>query len=106
MPQFDLYANPDRDTKKTYPYFVDVQNGLLDDLNSRVVIPLTPTKAAHSQYPNNLCPTIAINNKNYALLSHHISTVSTKLLQKKKKGSLTLHRDEIVAAIDFLITGI
>ena len=42
MAQFDLYANTDKDTNRTYPYFVDIQNSLLDTLNSKVVIPLTP----------------------------------------------------------------
>lgn len=39
MGQFDLYVNTDKDTNETYPYFVDIQNSLLDKLNSRVVIP-------------------------------------------------------------------
>ena len=42
MAQFDYYANTDKDTNKTYPYIVDVQDALLNELNSRVVIPLTP----------------------------------------------------------------
>ena len=42
MAQFDYYANTDKDTNTTYPFMVDVQDALLDGLNSRVVIPLTP----------------------------------------------------------------
>jgi hypothetical protein len=42
MAQFDYYANTDKDTNSTYPFIVDVQDALLDGLNSRVVIPLTP----------------------------------------------------------------
>jgi len=41
MSQFTLYENENKNSKKAYPYFVDVQNDLLDELNSRVVIPLS-----------------------------------------------------------------
>ncbi|EJV0371718.1 CcdB family protein, partial [Vibrio vulnificus] len=43
MPQFSLYKNNDKSTSTAYPYFVDVQSELLDTLNTRLVIPLTPT---------------------------------------------------------------
>lgn len=42
MKQFNLYANEDKDTNQAYPYFVDVQNNMLDGLKSRVVIPIIP----------------------------------------------------------------
>ncbi|EKO3767709.1 CcdB family protein, partial [Vibrio metschnikovii] len=42
MSQFSLYQNNDKGTSTAYPYFVDVQSELLDTLNTRLVIPLTP----------------------------------------------------------------
>jgi toxin CcdB len=105
MEQFDVYINTDKDTSKSYPYFVDIQNGLLDSLNSRVVIPLTPANKSDKSYPQNLCPLVKISNKNYALLTHQLTSVSTNFL-KKKEGSLSADRDDIVGAIDFLVTGI
>lgn len=105
MDQFDLYVNTDKDTNKTYPYFIDIQNGLLNTLNSRVVIPLTPIGKSDKAYPENLCPVIKIKNKNFALLTHQLTSVSVSFL-KQKETSLTSYRDEIVAAVDFLVTGI
>lgn len=105
MKQFDVYTNIDKDTNKSYPYFVDIQSGLLDTLNSRVVIPLTPVTKSDKSYPSNLCPTIKIKNKNYSLLTHQLTSVSTSFL-KKNEGSLVSRRDDIVGAIDFLVTGI
>ncbi len=104
MKQFDLYKNTDKGSKKTYPYFVDVQTNLLDNLNSRVVIPLVPSSDA-KEYPANLCPLVTINNKKYCLFTHHIAAVSSSFL-KKKEGSLLLNRDHIITALDFLLTGI
>lgn len=105
MNQFDIYANTNKDTNKTYPYIVDIQNNLLDTLNSRVVIPLTPCTRSEKNYPSNLCPTVKIKNKKYALLTHQLTTVSTTFL-KMKCGSLVADRNVIVGAIDFLVTGI
>ena len=105
MSQFDLYINTDKDSNKTYPFFVDVQNGLLDTLNTRLVIPLTPILKADKTFPDHLCPPITIQGKQYALLTHQMTSISTAYL-KKKEASLLSSRDKIIAAIDFLITGI
>lgn len=104
MKQFDLYENTEPDSRRTYPFFVDVQTGLLEQLNSRVVIPMAPAKNAVS-FPKNLCPIVEIDNKQYALLTHQITTVSATFLAQRK-GSLLLNRDEIISALDFLLTGI
>lgn len=104
MKQFDLYANTDTQTKKAYPFFVDVQTGLLDMLNSRVVIPLTEVEP-DKDLPNNICPKFEIDGSQYYLLTHQITTVSRSFL-KKNSGTVLLNRTEIINSIDFLISGI
>jgi toxin CcdB len=105
MAQFDYYANTDNDTNRTYPFIVDVQDTLLDGLNSRVAIPLTPLSGLEKSYPKNLCPEITIEGKAYALLTHQMASVSTHTLSHCE-GSLAHLRNEIISAIDFLFTGI
>ena len=105
MAQFDLYVNTDKDTNKSYPYFVDIQNSLLEGLNSRVVIPLAPYQQPDKNYPKNLCPVIEVNNNKFVLLTHQLTSVSVNFL-KRKETSLANHRDVLIAAIDFLVTGI
>ena len=105
MAQFDYYANTDKDTNTTYPFIVDVQDALLDGLNSRVVIPLTALSNLEKYYPKNLCPEITIEGKKYSLLTHQMASVSTRTLSNCE-GSLAHIRTEIISAIDFLITGI
>lgn len=105
MAQFDYYANTDKDTKNTYPFIVDVQDALLNGLNSRVVIPLTSLANLEKSYPKNLCPEITIESKEYLLLTHQMASVSTRALSNCQ-GSLAHIRTEIISAIDFLITGI
>ena len=105
MAQFDYYLNTDKDTHTTYPFIVDVQDTLLDGLNTRVVIPLTPLSSLEKSYPKNLCPEITIEGKEYSLLTHQMASVSTRILSNCE-GSLAHIRTEIISAIDFLVTGI
>ena len=96
--------NTDTDSQATYPFFVDVQTDLLDDLNSRVVIPIAAVQDAKT-FPKNLCPIVEIGDKNYALLTHQITTVPVSFLSRNE-GSLVLNRTDIISALDFLLTGI
>jgi len=104
MKQFDVYANTDSETSQAYPYFVDIQNELLEILNSRVVIPLTAA-LPNKGLPNNICPRIEIDGEQYYLLTYQVTTVSKSFL-KEHESSLLLNRAEIINSIDFLISGI
>jgi len=105
MNRYSLYKNENKSSKKTYPFFVDVQSDLLDSLNSRVVIPLSLNKETNNTNVKNLCPVFDIEGENYILLTHQMTSVPYSLL-KKKVGSLENYRYEILGAIDILLTGI
>ena len=105
MSQFSLYKNNDKRSKKTYPYFVDVQNNLLSELNSRLVIPLTPTTEVDDKIAKKLCPVITIENKDYVLVTNQMTAVPRSIL-KSEIESLERYRYQIIDAIDMLITGI
>ena len=84
---------------------VDIQNDMLDILQSRLVIPLTLTESNDGTYPANLCPTLVIQDQTYFLLTHLMASIPTKVLiefQCSIKGS----RYAIVRAIDFAVTGV
>ncbi len=105
MGQFTLYKNEDGSSNKTYPYFIDVQNSLLSDLNSRLVIPLSPHAALNNTNAKRLCPVIPLNGGNFVLLTHQMTSVPKSIL-KTEITSLENVRYEILAAIDMLISGI
>ena len=69
MSQFTLYKNNDKNTSTTYPYFVDVQSELLNTLNTRLVIPLTPLDLLEKKAPSHLCPTIHIEQGDFVILT-------------------------------------
>lgn len=105
MTQFTLYENQNKNSKEAYPYFVDVQSSLLDDLNSRLVIPLSPQKNLNNINVKKLCPTFEIDSNIYVLLTHQMTSIPISAL-KKEIGSLENHRYDIMNAIDLLLTGI
>jgi len=105
MSQFTLYLNNDKSSKKTYPYFVDVQNNLLSDLNSRLVIPLTPAKKVNEKVAQKLCPPVSIDDEEFILVTNQMTTVPKSIL-KSEVDSLEHYRYQIIDAIDMLITGI
>ena len=105
MSQFSLYQNNDKSTSTAYPYFVDVQSDLLDTLNTRLVIPLTPAELLDKKAPNHLCPVIHIDQGDFVILTHQMASVPTKIL-REPVNELSTFRNEIIEAIDFLITGI
>nr|VFJ77056.1 MAG: toxin CcdB [Candidatus Kentron sp. FW] len=105
MTQFVVYENRNQNSREAYPYVVDVQNNLLDSLNSRLVIPLTSYGHWGDLNISNLCPIITIDDVRYVLLTHQMTTVPVSAL-KTPVTSLDHYRDDIVSAIDFLVTGI
>lgn len=74
-------------------------------LNSRLVAPLTPAHLLENKAPSHLCPIIKLEHENFVVLTHQMASVPSKLLSDAV-ADMSSYRDELVAAIDFLITGI
>lgn len=105
MAQFFVYENPNRATKKMFPYLLDVQSNLLDGLRTTVVIPLCPKSLAGDAAITRLCPVFEIGRKSYVALTQQIAGVDRKALGQEV-GDLSRYRPEIVAALDFIISGV
>ncbi len=105
MAQFDVYPNPSKVSKDTYPYLVDVQSSLLSDLATRIVIPLGRRSAFGGEAMRGLTPEISFADQALLLLTPQISSVPVKHL-RKPIGSLAHFRDQIIATLDLAITGI
>ena len=105
MAQFMVYENQNKDSKQMYPYFVDVQNNLLESLNSRLVIPLTSCQYVDNSAISILCPKTVIEGLDFVLLTHQMANIPSAAL-KVPIISIESLRDDIVAAVDFLVTGI
>ena len=104
MAQFDVYENPNPASRETIPYLLDVQTDLLDNLATRVVVPLV-NSAAMPVPGRHLNPVFSVEESKVIMSTAEIAGVSVKNLGKKV-CSIKQFRNEIVAALDFLITGI
>ncbi len=105
MAQFKAYANPNRATKKSYPYLLDIQSNLLDDLRTTIVIPLAPADTMGDAVITKLCPVLEIAASHYVALTQQIAGVDRKALGKEV-CDLACYRSEIIAALDFAIAGV
>jgi toxin CcdB len=88
MAQFDVYRNPSQKTKEAFPYIVDVQHSIINDLTTRLVIPLGNTSIMSSQ-----------------AITPQLTSLPIQVL-KQPIGTVELQRHYIIDALDFAITGI
>jgi len=102
--QFTLYRNKNRSTQSLFPLLLDVQCDLLEDLQTRVVIPLTKKRRLTGEPVGHLMPLIEFEDETYVLVTHHLAGIARAALGTPA-GSLARQRDTIIAALDFLFTG-
>jgi toxin CcdB len=105
MPRFTLHKNKSPDTKARIPYLIDVQSNLLGDLETRVVIPVCSSGALKGKVLITLTPTFELEGGTYVMLTPQLAGISKKELGQEV-ASLSAYRATIIAALDFLITGI
>lgn len=105
MPQFDVYQNPSTASRKAYPYILDVQHSVIDELSTRIVIPLGRLSDLRNEQMKTLTPIVEYDGEKLVLLTSQLTSMPARRLTKPV-GSLSEIRPEIVAAIDFAITGI
>ena len=84
-------------------YWLDIQSELLDNLETRVVIPLEPIDGGLGLVPR-LNPVFTISGKPHALLTDLIGSILVRDLSKRA-GSLADRRYEVLNALDFLVSG-
>lgn len=103
MAQFDVYRNVNPRTKKEIPYLLDVQADLLASLATRVVVPLF-TVSAMGTPVKHLTPKFRIDDTEVVMSTAQLAGVDQQILGEKI-GSLAEQREDIIAALDFLLTG-
>ncbi len=99
MARFDVYHLPEVDQ-----YVLDVQADILDELRTRVVIPLSPRKAAEKELMAKLRPIVQIGDQQYSLNTMEIAAIPCALLGEQI-ANLEDQSRAIVDGIDFLLQG-
>ena len=104
MAKFDVYPNPSSSAVTT-PYLLDVQSDLIAELGTRVVVPLYTATAMKGRTLKTLTPTFEIDDQQYVMVTPQLAGIAKKQLGTQV-ADLSAQRNEIIAALDLLITGI
>jgi len=105
MPQFAVHKNTNAATKAAVPFLLDVQSDLISELATRVVVPLYTATAMKGKTLRSLMPTFEIDDKQYVMVTPQLAGIATRQLGAQV-ADLSAQRNEIIAALDLLITGI
>jgi len=103
MHTFKVHTNNAQSSAK-YPYVIDVQAPILDELSTRMVIPLVSKKLFGDAGMKLLNPEITIKNIEYLILAQQLTAVPKEYLGDVVEGT-KVDREKLLSAIDFLITG-
>ncbi|MEI7841556.1 MAG: CcdB family protein [Gallionellaceae bacterium] len=104
MAQFDVYENLNSATCDSIPYLLDVQADLLDALATRVVVPLVLASEAGGT-AKHFCPQFKIKGTAVVMSTGELAGLPLRTFGVKVT-TLKNKRDEIIAALDLLLTGI
>lgn len=105
MAQFTVCENKNPHTRSAVPFLLDVQNDLLADLETRVVVPLCPLSTMKGNALRTLTPILEIEGERFVMLTPQMAGIpKSELGLPVTRGEH--YRFQIIAAIDFLLTGI
>jgi toxin CcdB len=105
MPQFALYRNRNPASRTRFPLLLDIQSDLLEGLATRVVVPLALASAARARSMRTLTPILKFEGKEFLMVTPQVAGIPERELGPIA-GDLASHRDKIVAAVDFLLSGV
>ena len=100
MARFDVYPHPDAAMRAVTPFLLDVQNNFIDQLQSRVVIPMR-LATAFGPTMRDLNPVFTVSGQDVVLDTAAMAAFPAGGL-KKPVASLLAQSQEIVAALDTL----
>lgn len=104
MAQYHVYENANPASMRTYPLLLDVQTPLLSGLSTRMVIPLGRKADFGRSILRNLNPVLEVLEVEYLVLTQQMAGIPEKFLGAEI-ADCAHARQEILSAIDFLITG-
>lgn len=105
MTQFVAYKNQNPDSMASYPYLLEIQSDFLSELQTTVVLPLMPARLGSAIAMTRLNPVVEIEDQKFVVMTQDVAGIARKDLAKASRD-LRQHRAEIMAALDFLISGI
>lgn len=103
MAQFDVYTNPMADQRARIPYWLDLQSDHIAQLGSRVIIPLR-TLSSMGPRIDGLQPLVTVGQQELCADVPSVASFPARLL-KTPYASIATQRHDLIAALDYLLTG-
>lgn len=103
--QFDVFDNPSARSRDFYPYVMDIQSDLLSGLPTRMVAPLAVTRLSSQALPKRLCPMFTVNGQALMLVPFEAAPLDKRLL-KTQITSLSARADDVIAALNAVLSGV
>lgn len=104
MTKLAVYQNRSLRSSVSYPLLVDVQSELLQDLETRVVIPLARVASFEGFPLRFVMPTVEFEGKAFVLMTPQLTALSRTALGSAR-GNLDAHARAISVATDMLFRG-
>lgn len=105
MTQYSVYKNKNKTTQDRYPLLLNIQNDLLVSMQTCVVVPLTPVQSMAHSPMQKLTPVFNINKVDYCMMTPQMAGIHSRELGNEV-SNLSANQHDIIAAIDFLLSGI
>ena len=104
MAQFAVYLNKNLKNRAFFPLLVDVQSTLLEDLVTRVVIPMARASGFRDFPLRLVMPPLEFEGVKYVLMTPQIAGVSRADLGSQM-GAVPAYAGAIATATDILLRG-
>ncbi len=103
MAQFDVFVNPVRSARSTFPFVIVLQSDLAVSPTYQMVAPVALPGALPAG--GRLTPKVEIEGQYGAVLVPHMTALASRDL-KTPIGSVAQSRGDLLAAIDLLFFGV
>ena len=104
MRRFHAYELRSAKGRASYPLVLNVQGELVDDLRTRVVVPLAPAAGFKGKVINRLMPLLEIEGESWVMLTAQLGAIRVQDMGLEV-ANLSDKRFTIIAAIDVLLSG-
>ena len=105
MAQFSVYQNKNKATQTQYPLLLNIQNDLLATMQTCVVVPLTKLETLVYNPMGKLTPIFAVQGQHYCMMTPQLAGIHKRELGEEVE-ILTAHQNDIISAVDFLLSGV
>jgi toxin CcdB len=102
--QFDVFDNPIPRARRAFPFVAILQSEIADTGQDRIVAPLVARRRIPG-VTGRLTPVVKVDGAEHVLLVPRMTAVAALDL-RTVRDQLVAHRNEIVAAIDYLFLGV